>query len=573
MYNVKETSFDGVYVKYDGKEATIGYSTKPQRARALTLLSIKAKDGAFEIKETPCFDTLGPMLDMSRGRVMTVDGVKRFIDQIVKIGMNMLMLYTEDMFELVDYPQFGYLRGRYTVSELKEIDLYAKECGVEVIPCIQTFGHLEQYIKHPEGKAISDTPRVLMAGDQATYAFIEAEIKVMREVFSTDRIHLGMDETQGLGTGKYLKKNGYRKSADIYNEHLARVLEISKKYFKNPMIWSDMVVESPDGKVYSRDYVPSQEVIDATPKGVDLVFWDYYHEDYDWYKHNIDQHARFDANTWFGGGVWTWNGIAPNFEFTMRSTKPALEACIDGGVKNVIATMWGSGGCGSDLRQGIAGLCIFSEYCYRGKACTEDDIFEMSKAVFGVDKDIFYAASEVYLGQRSASGLANAFVFSDPLLNLMHYDVDFDKASISFKNARDVIASYNDYNYREFYIRLYNIAIARCEIFSKLRAAYKSGNIEYIKKTAEKILPQLLCDTKAFYKIFKDMWYADYKTFGIEMYTHDFGGAILRIEDSIEILNDYILGKTDRIEALEPELLTGLNKTWRNNVSYLSVMR
>ena len=572
MYNIKETEFDGVYVKYDGESAVIGYKTNPQRERALTLLSINAKKGAFEISQKPHFDTVGPMIDVSRGKVMTVEGIKRVIDSIVKIGMNMLMLYTEDMFELVDYPQFGYLRGRYTVEELKEIDRYGREKGVELIPCMQTFGHLEQYIKTPEGKKLRDTNRVIMAGEDETYKFIEAEIKVMREAFSTERIHLGMDETQGLGTGNYLKKNGYCPSAEIYNEHLARVLEISKKYFKEPMIWSDMVFESPLG-VYPRGFVPSQETVDATPKGVDLVFWDYYHTDYDWYRHHVDQHARFDGKTWFGGGVWTWNGIIPNFEFTMRSTKPALEACVKGGVRDVIATMWLSGGCGADIMQGLAGLCIFSEYCYRGTGCTDDDIFEMSEAVFGVDRELFYAIADVYLGANSASGLANAFVFSDPLLNLMHYDIDYKNAIEIFKKAKSTVAEHTDYAFRDFTVKLYDIAITRAEILMDLRPAYKSGDTACIKKTEEVLLPRLLADTKEFYRIFKKMWYANSKTFGIEMTTHDFGGVILRIEDAIELLTDYIDGKTDRIEALEPEILSGLNMTWRANTSYLSVFR
>ncbi len=64
---------------------------------------------------------LGVMVDCSRNAVMTVDTVKKFIDALRKMGYNMLMLYTEDTYEVDNQPWFGYLRGRYSKVEMKEI--------------------------------------------------------------------------------------------------------------------------------------------------------------------------------------------------------------------------------------------------------------------------------------------------------------------------------------------------------------------------------------------------------------------------------------------------------------------
>lgn len=64
---------------------------------------------------------LGVMVDCSRNAVMTVDIVKKFIDALSKMGYNMLMLYTEDTYEVDNQPWFGYLRGRYSKDEMKEI--------------------------------------------------------------------------------------------------------------------------------------------------------------------------------------------------------------------------------------------------------------------------------------------------------------------------------------------------------------------------------------------------------------------------------------------------------------------
>ena len=63
------------------------------------------------MEEKTCF---GVMLDMSRNAVMTVENVKKYIDNLSKMGFNTLLLYIEDTYEVKNEPYFGYMRGRYT---------------------------------------------------------------------------------------------------------------------------------------------------------------------------------------------------------------------------------------------------------------------------------------------------------------------------------------------------------------------------------------------------------------------------------------------------------------------------
>ena len=217
--------YDGVYVKYDGKTATIGSNSKTTLARGYFLFAKEIKKGItnFEIKQKPHFDSCGPI---SAGCVMKVEAVKKYIDHMAALGLNMLMLYTEINYELKDYPLFGYLRGRYSWDELKEIDKYALEMGVEVVPCIQTLGHLQRFLKWDATADINDNSSVLLIGEEKTYKFIEAEIDAMRNCFTSKRIHIGMDEAFGFGFGQYFIKNGYRDRFDLFNEHLNRVCDI-----------------------------------------------------------------------------------------------------------------------------------------------------------------------------------------------------------------------------------------------------------------------------------------------------------------------------------------------------------
>ena len=81
-------------------------------------------------------DFFGVMLDMSRNAVMKPQQVKDFANLLSKMGYNMIQLYTEDTYEVENEPYFGYLRGRYTHDELKDIVSYCESIGVEVIPLL-----------------------------------------------------------------------------------------------------------------------------------------------------------------------------------------------------------------------------------------------------------------------------------------------------------------------------------------------------------------------------------------------------------------------------------------------------
>ena len=100
---------------------------------------------------------LGVMLDCSRNAVLKPESVKTFAKIIKAMGYDTLMLYTEDTYEIPEYPWFGYMRGRYTQAELREIDDYAYMLGIEVIPCIQTLGHLATTIRWNYAAKMSDT--------------------------------------------------------------------------------------------------------------------------------------------------------------------------------------------------------------------------------------------------------------------------------------------------------------------------------------------------------------------------------------------------------------------------------
>ena len=55
--------------------------------------------------------------------------------------------------------------------------------GLELIPCIQTLGHLERFLHWESSAELQDTPDVLLAGEEKTYCLIEGDAEKLQRMF------------------------------------------------------------------------------------------------------------------------------------------------------------------------------------------------------------------------------------------------------------------------------------------------------------------------------------------------------------------------------------------------------
>ena len=123
--------------------------------------------------------SLGVMIDMSRNGVMRLPALKEFLKTLKRFGYNTLFLYTEDTYEVEGEPYFGYMRGRYSVAEMKELDEFCASIGIEAIPCIQTLAHLKTYFKW--GQVGVDCNDILLVDDERTYELISNMFKTLKQ--------------------------------------------------------------------------------------------------------------------------------------------------------------------------------------------------------------------------------------------------------------------------------------------------------------------------------------------------------------------------------------------------------
>jgi hexosaminidase len=554
-------------------EATIRFSETAYFYRGLGLLVERLHENEgrasdFQLAELPQFTMNGAMFDCSRNAVFQGSAVKKLIRSMALMGLNTLMLYTEDTYEAANLPYFGYMRGRYTQEELKDYDDYAHLLGVEIIPCIQTLAHLAQALKWNYAADMKDNAEILLVGEPKTYEFIENMIASASSPFRTRRIHIGMDEAHQLGLGNYLDKNGYRNRFDIMNEHLHQVVGIARKYGLQPMIWSDMYFRlgSKHSWYYDLEVDIPKEVIQGMPEGVQFVYWDYYHDDPAFYEAYVDIHRTFGSDPVFAGGIWTWNGISPNYSKTVTTSNAALEACKRKGVREVLATLWGDNGSETNLMTGMYGLQLFAEHGFSEATPTPERLKQRFKICTGADADDFLALNAmdetpgVAEGNMNESNPSKYLLWQDILLGLFDANIAEFHEEISahysrLKERLEITDSAGWETLFAFYKQLAEVLAQKAGIGVRLKSAYDSGDREALRGFVETELPELDGRIRKLRDAHRELWFDTYKPFGWETIDIRYGGLIGRIENAIFRLGYYLDGRVDKIEELEVERL------------------
>jgi hexosaminidase len=200
----------------------IVYGTMSDLMRALGQWLARGGD---KISEEPQMDFRALMIDSSRNGVMRPEVLKAVMLRLALLGYNALCLYTEDTYEVKGHPEMGYLRGRFTQRELRDLDRYGAGLGIEMFPCIQTLGHMEQILSHPSYADLRDDRHILNLKEKETYAFLEGIIENASRPYASKRIHLGLDETWGLSRGNAFVANT---PIDPRNDYLNHVNWLAK---------------------------------------------------------------------------------------------------------------------------------------------------------------------------------------------------------------------------------------------------------------------------------------------------------------------------------------------------------
>ena len=512
------------------------------------------------------FVNLVAMVDCSRNAVRTVETLKTFMRQLVCMGYTGIWLYMEDVYEIPEEPYFGYKRGRYSQKELKEISSYAKEIGLKCVPTIQTLAHLNGITRWFKYGPIIDTDDILLVDEPQTYTLIEKMFKSLRECFDGDEVHIGMDEANRVGLGKYLAQHGYTNRSALVVRHLQKVVEIAAKYgFTKPIMWNDMFIRLADTEGYaaSKKIKVSQEILDMVPKNIQLTGWRYYSFDEQVYLNMISNQKMFNRPVYLATGAITWLGFAPMNKYSIKQNTVAIRACKKMGVKNYAVTIWGDDGAECSLF-----ACLPTLAYVAAKAKGEKNYKEKFEKMTGIAFDKFLrldSPNEIVepLQPYPLTHASRYMLFNDCLQGLFDSTVnegDGDKyKSIALKLGNLVKCGEFGYIFNTL-AALSRTLYYKYELTVKTRKAYKKNDRAMLEKIVKNDYKKLLKHLDEFYEAFRYQWYKENKPYGFEVQDYRIGGLKQRLLNGKRIIEDYLAGKIEKIDELEEEVLSVLCK-------------
>lgn len=532
--------------------------------RALNRALQHLKEECYCYREELFFERNGLMLDCSRNAVFTVEKIKSILQTLARLGMNVLMLYTEDTYEVEEEPYFGIYRGRYTRDELREIDSYASVLGIELVPCIQTLAHLHNALKWPEMEEVRDSADILQVGKEETYQFITRLLSTVKDTFSTNRVHLGMDEAIMLGLGNYLKENGYKKSSLLVKEHCLRVMDICRKLGLEPMIWSDMYITPNTGGSYYQIPADADYAMWEKPdKDLGLVYWDYYHNDSETYEKMLDIHQMLSDKVIFAGGSWIWNGISPNYSKTFAATHASLQTCKKYGIKEVLCTAWMDNGAETPVDAVLPGLVLFAHLGFH-REYIEDVLREEFQSCTGGEMGDFMALDDfdrLFLQGKEnleASNPSKYLLYQDPLIGL--FDAHVKEAGMDMgayyrelQSRMEKCAAKED-TYAQlfsFYGKLAAVLVHKSDLGVRIKEAYDGKEKDVLKEIGSNEIPEIVRSLEEMKQLREELWMADAKPFGYELLDIRIGGVITRLKSAGRRIERYLAGDIMRLEELE----------------------
>ena len=542
-------------ITFDGKTIEIEYKNKCDIFYLLGMFLSQSNLKEFEhIRENK---RIGAMVDNSRNAVLKVSTVKELIKKLAVLGYNYLELYTEDTYEVEDNPYFGYLRGRFSASEIQEIDAYAIKFGIELVPCIQTLAHLNQIFRWRVYSDIHDVNDIMLAGEQKTYELIDKMFLTLSKNFTSRKANIGMDEAHLVGLGKFLDKNGYKNRFEILNKHVERVIQIADKYGFELSMWSDMYFRLAFNGAYFSDQGISKDIVDKVPKGINLIYWDYYSLESKKYSIMVDNHKLFNNKFSFASGAWNWIGFAPGNKFAIATFEASLKVMREKGVDDCMLTLWGDNGAECSLFATLPALCSFSSMVLNNN--NQDNII---KVLSGLNLEQFMSVDFAnQIGNQKELDLnysAKYQLYNDYLVGQFDSIVD-DSDQVYAQNIaklKEVLkAAPSKYQYIfQNQLNLLELLAVKYNMGVRTRSLYKKNDKKGLKKLCDDY-SLILSRLEKFYQSFSKQWYAENKGNGFEVQDIRLGGLMQRTKAVRQRILDYCSGNIDKIEELEEDIL------------------
>lgn len=326
-------------------------------------------DGAWpavHIEDWPDLPLRGFLLDISRGRVPTMESFIHLVEVLRIARYNQLQLYIEHTFAYTGHQDVWRDASPMTAAEIRDLDALCADAGIELVPNQATYTHMEAWLSRdayhhlaecPDGFSVAGFSMSSSAfkADEESAAFAHGLLAELLPNFSSRQVNINCDEPFELGRGAGAAQVAELGTGTVYVEHLRRLMEPLLARGYRPQFWADFIsrhpelarnlppgctaiawtYESPRPEGERAEIPPDfQQVIDEL--GVNIAF--------DGFAEALNGLPDSGVPFLVAPGTGAWNSLVGRIDNAMGNIADAVRTGLANGACGLLLTEWGDNG-------------------------------------------------------------------------------------------------------------------------------------------------------------------------------------------------------------------------------------
>ncbi len=265
---------------------------------------------ALEIEDKPDLKFRGYYLDCSRGRVPTLETLKRYADLLCRYKINEWQLYIEHTYLFRNLSEAWRDETPLTAEEIMELDAYCRARHIELIPSLSSFGHMYKILSTktccdlcelPDSETIpfsysyAGEHHTLNVSSPRAMDFIKGLVTEYMALFTSRKFNICCDETFDLAKGRSAGLAREKGEHELYMAHVVELCRFLLDKGRTPMFWGDIMWRKP-------------EAYAMIPEGTVCLNWGYLPNQR---EDEVRMLAEMGATQYTCPGVCTWNRWFP----------------------------------------------------------------------------------------------------------------------------------------------------------------------------------------------------------------------------------------------------------------------
>ena len=326
------------------------------------------------IEDEPDFEYRGLYHDITRGKVPTLETLKKLVDHMAYFKMNALQVYVEHVFEFFETSDIIQKTGYITKDEIRALDEYCRENFIEFTPSIATFGHMYEILedeKFQHLRVLKDykTPanfwlarmqhHTIDPCKEESFELVKSLIDQYYPLFESDKFNICCDETFDL------EETFGKDSSKYYIDFVKKIVSHVQGCGKKVMMWADILLNHP-------------ETIEELPSDVYYLNWAYGENPN---EKNIEKFAQLKKKQIVCPGTSSWSRFCERVDVEEKNICKMIDYGYKHGALGVLNTNWGDFGNPASVETSLYGIVLGAAKSWSVKTNPDNEFHSLADSL------------------------------------------------------------------------------------------------------------------------------------------------------------------------------------------------